>query len=305
MGTNNPKRQHYIPRFLLRHFLDEDGQLWIYDKVQEKIYRTTPKNVFAINDLYTTYGFDHVRKNAEYVEFIDSVKKDYKYEVSYFAGGIESKVAPVISQIIEKARSNQFPQLSSEQADTWKRFVLAMARRTPESQKRVTSVGDRDVFYEAAKARADELNYDLPDRESLYQDPRILKLRDLVMANVDARFAAGDSPRERCVADRFCRETGLCVAAIRNPSPMNSFLIGSHGLAIVQSSHPKDSVNGSWFPIAHDVAVLATSVPGKELLLVLDNDRTRVIETINAASAAQSQIIAGRSKSLVRSLMAK
>ena len=305
MGKNNPKRQHYIPRFLLRHFLDKDGQLWIYDKGQEKIYRTTPENVFAINDLYTTYGFDHIRKNTEYAEFIDSVKKGYKYEVNYFAGGIESKAAPGISQIIENARSMQLPQLSSEQANDWKRFALAMARRTPESQKRVTSVGDRDVFYEAAKQRANQVNYDLPDRETLYQDPRVLKLRDLVMANVDTKFAAGDSPRERSEVDRFCRETGLCVAVILKPSPMNSFLIGSHGLAIVQSSHPRDSVNGSWFPIAHDVAVLATSVPGKDFLLVLNNERTHVIETINAASAAQSQIIAGGSESLVRSLMAK
>lgn len=305
MGTNNPKRHHYIPRFLLRHFLDENGQLWIYDKSRGKIFRTTPENVFAINDLYTNYHFEHIRKNTEYAEFIDSVERDYKYEVDYFAGGIESKVAPVISQIIENARSHKFPRLSSEQADDWKRFALALARRTPESQKRVTSIGDRDLFYEAAKERAHQVNYDLPDREILYQDARVLKLRNLVMASVNAKFAAGDDPIARSEVDQFCRETGLCVAVICNPSPMNSFLIGSHGLAIVRSSHPRDSVNGSWFPIAHDVAVLATPVPGKEFLLVLNNERTHVIETINAASAAQSQIVAGRSECLVCSLMAK
>ena len=285
--------------------MDENGQLWIYDKGRGKVFRTTPENVFAINDLYTNYGFEHIRKDAEYAEFIDSVERDYKYEVDYFAGGIESKAAPVILKIIENARSSKSPQLSSEQANDWKRFALALARRTPESQKRVISVGDRDLFYEAAKARAHQVNYDLPDREIFYQDPRVLKLRNLVMASVDAKFAAGDDPRARSEVDRFCRETGLCVAVICKPSPMNSFLIGSHGLAIVRSSRPRDSVNGSWFPIAHDVAVLATPVPGKEFLKILDNERTHVIETINAASAAQSQIIAGRSECLVRSLLAK
>ena len=305
MGTNNPKRHHYIPRFLLRNFLDEDGQLWIYDKGQGKIYRASPKNAFTISDLYTTYEFDHIRKNAEYEEFVDSVKKDYKYEVNYFAGGIESKAAPVISQIIKSARSHKLPQLSSEQANDWKRFALALARRTPESQKRVKSGGDRDLFYEATKAGAHEVKHDLPDREIIYQDPRVLKLRNLVMASVDAKYAAGDDARARSEVNRFCRETGLCIAVICNPSPQNSFLIGSHGLAIVQSSHPKDLVNGSWFPIAHDVAILATPVPGKVFLRILNNERTHVIETINAASVAQSQIIAGCSEYLVRSLEAK
>ena len=32
--------------------------------------------------------------------------------------------------------------------------------------------------------------------------------------------------------------------------PRNSFVIGSHGLTIVKSHHPADSVYGSWLPIA-------------------------------------------------------
>ena len=303
MGANNPARQHYIPEFLLRNFLDASGRLWVYDKVRGKVYPTNAKKAFVQNNAYTTYRFEHIEKNAEYEKFVDSITKDYKYEVENFAKHIESKASPVILRIIEKARSSEFPQLSKEQADSWKRFMLTMARRTPESRKRVASASDRDVFYEAAKKRADEVNYDLPDRESLYQDPRILKLRDLEMANVDAKFAAGDSPRERIEEDRFCRETGLRVATIRYPSPRDSFLIGSHGLAIVQSRHTNDAVNGSWLPIAHDVAVSATSARDKEFLLVLDEKSKRVVETINAASDSQSQIIAGRSEELVRSFI--
>ena len=303
MGANNPVRQHYIPEVLLREFLDDRGHLWIYDKGQGKIYDTNAKNAFVQNNAYTTFRFEHIEKNTKFEKFIDSIIKDYKYEAKNFARDIEGKASPAISRIIEKARSNQVPQLSREQAEIWKKFMLAMARRTPESRKRATSVSDDDAFYKAMKARADEVNYNLPDRESLYQDPRILKLRDLVMANVHAKFAAGDSHRERIEENRFCLETGLCVAIIRDPSPRNSFLIGSHGLAIVQSSHPNDSVNGSWLPIAHDVAVLATSVPDKEFLLVLDDERKRVVETINAASDSQSQIIAGRSAELIRSFI--
>ena len=304
MGANNPIRQHYIPEFLLRNFLDDRGQLWIYDKGQEKIYTTNTKNAFVKNNTYTRYRFEHIEKNTKPEEFIDSVIKDYKYEIESFARDIESKASPVISRIIEEARSNQCPQLSRKQAIHWKRFMLAMARRTPESQRRVAAIkSDDDAFYMGAKARADEVGYDLPDRESLYQDPRIRKLKDFVMTNVNAKFAAGESHRERIEEDRFCHETGLRVAVIRNPSPRNSFLIGSHGLAIVQSGHPDASVNGSWLPIAHDVAVSATPAPNKEFLLILDDENKRIVEAINIASDSHSQTIAGRSEELIRSFI--
>ena len=236
--------------------------------------------------------------------FINSIIKDYKFETENFARDIEWKASSVISQIIEQARSNRFPQLSEEQANNWKRFMLSMARRTPESRRRATSISDDDAFYMAVKACADEVNYDLPDREILFQDPRVLKLKELLMANVHAKFSAGDSPREKKEEDKFCRETGICVAVISNPRPKNGFLIGSHGLAIVHSQLSNDSIEGSWLPIAHDVAVLATSAPDKEHLLVLNHRRTYVAEEINAASALQSKIIAGRSEELVRAFVA-
>ena len=303
MSTKNPVRQHYIPKFLLRNFLDDKGHLWAYDKDQEKIYQTTEKNAFVINDMYTTFRFEHIEKNAEFEIFINSIEKNYKYEIENFSKDIEWKVSPVISRIIEKARSNRFPQLSEKQASNWKRFMLSMARRTPESRKRATSISEDDAFYMAAKACADKINYDLPRKEILFQDHRVIKLKELIIANVHAKFSAGDSLREKKEEDRFCRETGICIAVISNPRSKNSFLIGSHGLAIVQSHLPNDSIAGSWLPIAHDVAVLATPAPDKEYLLAINHKREYVVEKINAAFALQSKIIAGRSEELVRAFI--
>ena len=300
MGANNPTRQHYIPEFLIRHFLDNSGHLWVYDKGRAKVYPTNAKKAFVKNNIYTTHKFGRGDESTDYMEFMKSITKDYRHEVE-FAQRIESNAAPVISQIIERARANNPPQLSHQQTNSWKSFVLAMARRTPESRRRATSLNDRDAFYMAAKARAHEVHYDdLPDIDSLYRDPRILELASIVMSNVHAQFAAGVSPRERREEEIFRRESGLCVAIICNPSPKNSFLIGSHGLAIVQSRHPDDAVTRSWLPIAHDVAVLATSFPDREFLLVIDEKRKCVVETINAASNALSHTIAGRSEELVR-----
>ena len=302
MISNRPKRHHYIPQMLLKNFLDDSGRLWVYDKIRRKIYRTIPKNVFVEKDLYTTYSFDHVEENIGYEEFLDNIEKNYEYETRILGEELESKAAPIILRIIEQARCKQCPQLSPEQAVICKRFVLAMARRTPESQERVSSGKySHDTFYEIVKTRADELNYDLPDKVTFYQDPRILKIENLIKSNVNAKFAVGDNPNERNQAEQFLSKTGLCVAAIHNPR--RSFVIGSHGLAIVQSSYKNDPAQGAWLPIAHDVAVAPTAFRDREFLLPLDRDSDSIIEKINRASAAQSRIIAGRSKALICSLM--
>ena len=76
----------------------------------------------------------------------------------------------------------------------------------------------------------------------------------------------------------------------------------SHGLTIVERD---GSIKGSWLPIAHDVAIWFTGFPNKGYMLYLDRKKESIIKTINRATVAQSGIIAGRSETLVRSLMRK
>ena len=296
MDKDAPRRHHFIPQMLLRNFCDANGLLWVSDR--GKIYQSAPEKVFAQRDLYTTFKVDHAPGGHDYEEFTSLVKKSYEYEK--LLSELEGKAAPAMQQIIEQARLGRCPQLSPEDNDSWKRFFLALARRTPESQKRVSGVERFDVvFYKAVKAVAESENHPLPDWDSLHGDPRVPPLVGLVESNVNAKFAAGDHPKERERADNFSRETGLCVATIRISE--RSFVIGSHGIAIVEASRKGDPAQGSWLPIAHDVAVQATGSPEQETLAVLDGDR--VITAINRASAEKSWRIAGRSEDLVRSLM--
>ena len=299
MGSNRPQRQHYVPKMLLKNFCDDGGQLWVGDKTQDKIYSTTPDNVFVKGDLYTRHAFGHIPDNYEYETFSSAIRKSYEYEEAISV--LESKAAPVVRLIIQLARNIKCPELSPEENIAFKQFVIALARRTPESQERVSSGGDRDSFYEVSKTRADELDYDLPDQETLYQDPRIRKLKECIESNVNASFAAGDSPNERNEVERFCRDVGLRVARICIPK--RSFVIGSHGSTIVPPDHKGSPMRGSLIPIAHDVIVQITPFPDKENLLCLDQGSDSLIKTINRTTAARSKIIAGRSEALIRSLM--
>ena len=78
MDAKHPVRQHYIPKFLMRNFVDSCGHLWVYDKKRGKLYSTNAKNVFVKNNIYTRYEFGRGRN--DYEEFVRSTRRDYSYE---------------------------------------------------------------------------------------------------------------------------------------------------------------------------------------------------------------------------------
>ena len=267
-----------------------------------KVYGTNPVNAFVIGNLYTKSDFTNAQRGADAEAFFDSVEKSYEYDERL--GLIESKATPSIRQVIEVARKGRCPRLSLENRNDLKRFIVAMACRTPESQARyVESIGVEDAFYVAAKRIADQDGYPLPDRDVLYENPNVLKLKDMMMHNSNARFAAGDHPHLVQESQRFLSMTGLCVAVIRIPD--RGFVIGSHGLTMINRSYSKSLGAMSWLPIAPDVAVGVTTFPDKEFLVTLDstNNGDKLISAMNMATVARSKRIAGASEELVRSLM--
>ena len=299
MGDNNPKQHHYIPVMLLKNFCNDNGRIWVSNG--EKIYQTIPKKEFRKRNLYAKWDFGHPQEGIEPDEFISSIKRTNEYES--ILSDIEGKAAPAVEQFIERARLGACPQLPITLRNTWKRFVLALARRTPESQDRVSSAkSPTDVFYEAFAHVATKDSYPLPAKETFYQDDRVLELQKMVMSNTNAGYAAGDNPILEEEGKKFCLETGLGVAIIRIPD--KSFVIGSHGLAIVKPGYNKDPAAGSWVPISHDVAVSVTPFADREFLIPLDRSSggSRIISMINRASAKGSKVIAGRYEPLVRSL---
>lgn len=261
MGPKISRRHHYIPKMLLQNFCDQ-GRLWVGDRAQQRVFQCAPGKVFLQRDLNARYQLDRVSKDFEDNDWPGDVPMSDEYEQTL--AKVDSNAAPVVNRIIAQARIQQPPNLSLRQSDSWKRFMFAMAARTPESQKRVLSVHGRDVFYEAAKYRADIDNYDLPDKETLYAEDRIIILKELVERNTYAKFAAGIHPSAEKLAEQFRDVSGLLVAVICIPN--RSFVIGSHGLAIVESARNRGLAKESWLPIAHDVAVLATAFPHRQFI---------------------------------------
>ena len=300
MGNNKPQRQHYIPEnVILRNFCDAQDHIWMNDGT--KVYSPNPKKAFVIRNLYTRSNFTNAQTGANAEAFFDSVDKTYEYEERLSV--IESEATFAIRQIIKEARKGRFPRLSLENRNALKSFIFTMARRTPESQARyLESRGIEDAFYDAAKRIADKDGYPLPDKHLLYEDPNVQKMRDMVVRNVNAKFAVGDRPNVKRETQKFIDETGICVAIIRIPD--RGFIIGSHGITIIDGRYSKKLGARSWLPIAPDVAVGVTAYPDKEHLVSLDstNDGDNLISVLNTATAAMSERIGGASEELVRSL---
>ena len=301
-GMSAPVRQHYNPVMLLRNFCNSDGHIWVSDGI--KVYPTNPKNVFVERHLYTRWDFTKTKTGAGHQAFLASIEKSYVHEEQL--SKLEAQAGSAVRLIIERAREGKPPLLSVKDRNSFKRFLIAMARRTPESQTRVAAAKDPfDVFYEASKQVAQLTDYPLPPKETLRRDTEVLELKDMVISNTNARFAAGGHPLLESDTRRFMRETGLCVAAIQMPG--HSFIIGSHGLAIIDDHAEGGVPHGSWLPIAHDVAVGVTAFPDRDILTVLDNSNNdqQFISAINMATVASSRVIAGPSEYLVRSLIRK
>ena len=282
MGANRPRRNHYIAKSLQNHFCDDDGGLWVGDKCGREPFRTSPENVFVVGNLYTT---------NDYVQSAEG------FENEGILQEIEDGAAPAIASIIEQARLGNPPRLSPEDNDHFKRFIIAQARRTPESQERIGLTADVDEAFRAAAVEVLKRGgYAVPDEGWFEQDP-ILAFKQIYKSNLVGNFASGAHHLLERETERFCRDTGWLVAVI--DMPKRSFVIGSHGLTVVK----ENGRPGSWLPIAHDVAIKVTPYPDMGFFLRLDRNKEAIIRAINQSTVAGSRFIAGRSKELIESLM--
>ena len=290
MPQGDTRQPHYIPEFLLKNFTDEDGNLWGAHRKTHKPFKTTPGKIFRQRDLYVSHDIAPSTSELQY-------KTDYATREGEISK-LEGLAKPIIDQIIESARQKRRPNISDDERRIFKEFFLSIYRRNPTILEQMKDDFE-DTYYQAASKTAATTGYSLPAKENLYQNLEITKLRNLSRQNTLSRFATGDHGILREDAENQIRKSGLCIVNIINPR--RSFIIGSSAFSIKQHGKPEPSL----LPIASDTAVALHSNPDQEILLILKHDGRgdEKIGAINFNSAAQSDIFAGRSETLVRSLM--
>ena len=287
MGSNIPRRHHYIPRMLLNNFCDDDGQLWVGDNFRKIIYKSHVNKVFVERNFYATFDF---------------VNKQYSYEYERVLGGVEKMAKTAVQKIINQARCGKCPGLSQNQEICLKRFLLSIYRRTPESQALLSSEWDSlNIYYEIAKIVAKYANIISPEKSQYERDEQIKNKISILDSNSCTRFAAGDFPAECEIEEWFFQKTGLFIIVIQIPK--RKFLIGSQGVTDVKPCHESDLAQGIWFPLSHDVLVRPVNTPNRNHLFCLDRRYDSIIKRINRNTIQQSKYVASQSRHLIQSLM--
>jgi hypothetical protein len=116
------KKHHYIPKFYLKGFSDEKGQYFVYDKVADRLWKTSPENSFAEN--YRNTGRYHNSETNEY--FTTDVPEQM---LAYFDG----RAAVVIHDIRNSKPTD--PVLSSDRLYVLRFFIFSIFWRTPANDK--------------------------------------------------------------------------------------------------------------------------------------------------------------------------
>ena len=115
--SNAPKRHHFIPQMMLRHFTDVNDRLWFWRREFEKgdIRSTSTQNLFVEKDLYAV-----VLPNGD---------KDVALEK--FFSSLEGVGAKFISELATIIREGSVPHLDEGAWQFWSDFFYYQLKRAP------------------------------------------------------------------------------------------------------------------------------------------------------------------------------
>lgn len=95
MGKQITKNQHYVPQFYLRNFMNENHELWIYNRLAEKCSARNPKSICYEDFLYETPWEDANSELGKYILINDIENELSKYETEY--GSLVKKIIEICS----------------------------------------------------------------------------------------------------------------------------------------------------------------------------------------------------------------
>jgi hypothetical protein len=134
-AMSDPKKQHYVPQFYLREFIDpntpqgQEPYVWVFSKDGKKKQRRAPKNVLWETDLYT-FNVEG-EKHYELEKALSQIECD-------FADAIRKKIKPRLPLTVEEHRSLCL-------------FVATMLQRT------VRQKDNQENFYDQLVAQVERL----------------------------------------------------------------------------------------------------------------------------------------------------
>ena len=118
------KHQHYVPQFYLKEFADENEQIWVYDKVLDRSFLTSVRNVAGERYFYDSNAMEAAVGDRQAIE---------KY-----LSRLEGEFSDKISRLLRRLRTDSFARIHPETRGIIAIFAAFQLIRTKEH--RITSL---------------------------------------------------------------------------------------------------------------------------------------------------------------------
>lgn len=295
MNGSLPKRHHIVPRFLLNNFADGTGKIWVHRWGKLNVHHESVHRAFTQKHLY---------RSADWARPPGAKPPQHNLATEYTLAKLEQQAAPIISTIIDTARTLSAKSIALTEGDArvLKCFFYAMIRRSPETGEDLRAKTSNHEFYHSTLRIIAEQNEGFPrslmdfsesDCEALQS--RLKELRHKVWTS----FVDASHPSMQADVLKFCNDTGINIYVVRDGS---EFIIGSRGVTWVHVPGIQSSSLMSCLPLSYDVAISPSSESGKLALIDVTNAPQSMVDAHNMSASQESQTIGGCSRSVVAGL---
>jgi hypothetical protein len=184
---SEPKLHHYVPQFYLRRFTDASGQLWLWDRDRDRVFRTQPNGVAAETNFYwheelAALGHDPLVMEKQFSQ-------------------LEGEVAQITGQWLEWFRDMkpmekvEVPDINRELVSL---YIALQFLRTADARDILSAFAEQKVYGKpVAKAEKRLLHLDMLWKDSIYEGlvERIRNATWLFGRNMTAiPFITSDNP---------------------------------------------------------------------------------------------------------------
>ena len=126
-------KQHYIPRFFLERFADENGVIYVYDVEHDSEYESNYENVGFVNNLYETKLSNANPKLGDYV---------LRNDIEIVLAGYDAEFSAFLRDLDKRIISDQNPNAlicNKKDKMVLKRFIANLLFRNPETMEMLNS----------------------------------------------------------------------------------------------------------------------------------------------------------------------
>ena len=295
-----PKRQHYLPRFYLEGFADDEGLVAVYDQKENVVRLQQPVNTAVIGHFYT----------------MEDEQGRQRFEVEEMLSKIEGLAKPIIAKLSAQK------SITQQEREDFSMFVALAGMRTParvDNAQKMMGDAMRQVnkvlFSSAVQVKKQMLqNADCRDLGDEAIDKHAKDVADFVQAGkyeieTNEKWALQTSIKTAMEMLPIFAQRDWIVE--HSASPKKSFVTVDAPVLLERIGPPPDSSIYSGLGFASSNALVAFPLSASAVLLMhgqgsslnhLPADRDRVRQVNLAVASRCFRFVVGRHSLLVDSL---